>query len=217
MKNANLLALAGAVAMAAATLTSHASLIEASPFPIDVTGTGLGAVDTVLTITSPANTTSETGSVFAVGAGEGTSGDTIAINHVRTFSNTASNLRVVFNPNEPQNNNDGITLQNLVLTAFDAGGSARFTSGVFTPVGVTAADAGTGKAGFVFQLDSAQASQLQTAIDTFGANRIGLQATGLNATGGPETFFLTAVPEPGTWALLVAGLVGMAGVVRRRV
>jgi len=216
MKKRKLLGLAGAVAFAFAALSAHATLVEANAFKVDMTGTGLGAVDTILTIQSPENMTTETGSVFANGAGENTSGDTQAITQLRTFTGPASNLRIVFNPSEPQNDQDGITLQNLILTAFDAGGTARFTSDTFTPVALTATDAGTGNSGFVFKLDDPHAAALDSAISAFGATRIGLSATANDATGGHETFFLMAVPEPSTWAMLVAGAIGVAGMVRRR-
>jgi hypothetical protein len=58
---------------------------------------------------------------------------------------------------------------------------------------------------------------LDTAISSFGATRVGLTATANDATGGHETFFLMAVPEPSTWAMLAAGVIGVAGMVRRRV
>lgn len=217
MKKRKLLGLAGAVAVAFAASSAHATLQEASPFKVDINGTGLGNVQTILTITSPANTTTELGSVFANGTGEMTSGNTITShNNLGTFSGSASDLRIVFNPSEPQNDNDGITLQSLVLTAFDADGNQHFMSGMFSPVALTSTDAGTGQSGFVFKLDPTQTSMLDAAI-SLGATRIGLSAMALDATGGNETFFLAAVPEPGTWAMLAVGLIGVAGMVRRRV
>jgi hypothetical protein len=77
-----------------------------------------------------------------------------------------------------------------------------------------------GNSGFVFSLDTAQAAAA-TAAGAFGSlnNRIGLSASASNATGGPETFFVTsssvaggggaggAVPEPATYVLIGAGLV----------
>ena len=218
MKKRKLSVLAGAVALAFAASSAQAMLVEATPFKVDMSGTGLGNVDTILTIQSPGSIDTETGSVFAVGAGENISGDTQAINQLRSFAGPASNLRIVFNPSEPQNDQDGITLQNLILTAFDASGTKQFTSGPsFMPVTLTATDAGTGNSGFVFKLDDMQAAKLDSAISGFGATRIGLSATANGATGGHETFFLMAVPEPSTWAMLVAGVIGVAGMVRRRV
>jgi len=211
------------MAIAFATSAAQATLIQANPFKIDQTGTGLGNVQTLLTLQSPGNSTIETGSIIAAGTGQATTGDTQAINNLQSFSGPASNLRLVFNPSEPQNDADGITLQNMTLLAFDAAGTQRFSSGAFSPITLTATDAGTGNSGFVFRLDNTQAGQLDAAIADFGATRIGLSATAGNAAGGPggatgghETFFLTAVPEPSTWALFAAGLVGIAGIARRR-
>jgi len=79
---------------------------------------------------------------------------------------------------------------------------------------------GTGNAGYVFVLDSAQ----QTAATAAGAfnnvnNLVGLSAAASNAGGGPETFYLVndlsavqqsgppGVPEPTTWLLMSVGLV----------
>ena len=54
-------------------------------------------------------------------------------------------------------------------------------------------------------------------------NRVGLAATANNATGGFETFFVansastvTPVPEPQTYALMLAGLGAVGLLVQRR-
>jgi len=140
---------------------------------------------------------------------------------------TASNLRIVFNAVEPADAS-GITLNGLVLTLQPASGATtpamNFNSGTFTPVSFDSTLPGIGNAGFVFALDAAQAAQAQAAI-TAGATVIGLSASASNATGGPETFFVTTgagappvvgpVPEPGTFALLASGMLA-AGIVARR-
>ena len=77
---------------------------------LDLTGTGLGAVPTILTLQSPANTSTEEGAVVANGAGQATVGNTQAQNHLRTFGelqyDSANDIGIVFNPNEPQNGSE---------------------------------------------------------------------------------------------------------------
>ncbi|MEO8631367.1 MAG: hypothetical protein ABI612_25225 [Betaproteobacteria bacterium] len=91
--------------------------------PVDMQGTGLGNVATLLTMQHKGNATTENGSVFAIGAGQDTSGtNVVGQNHLRTFSElnvkNASGIRIFFNPSEPQNSNEGITLNTLELAIF---------------------------------------------------------------------------------------------------
>ena len=59
MKNRDLIGLASAMTLAFAASAAHATLIQATPFKIDQQGTGLGNVDTILTIQSPGSITTE--------------------------------------------------------------------------------------------------------------------------------------------------------------
>ena len=211
IRKLKLLSSAAAVAMILAATNANATLEYLGP--VDLTGTGLGNVNTLLTIQSPRNTTTETGSVSWDGSSSVTTGDTQAINNTLLLSSlgtSASDLRIIFNPSEPGNAaNNGITLNNLVATIYSPSGDALWNSGTFMSVSYPTTDNGTGKAGFAFGLDATQAAQAQTFFD--GANRLGLLATASAATGGHETFFATTspvspVPEPSTYAMLLGGL-----------
>src|SRR5688572_12770810 len=79
-----LLSSAGAIAMILATANANATLEYLGP--VDLTGTGLGNVNTLLTIQSPANTTTESGSVSWNGSSNVTTGDTQAINNTLSLS-----------------------------------------------------------------------------------------------------------------------------------
>lgn len=205
-----LLSSAGAVAMVLAATNANASLESLGQ--LDLTGTGLGNVNTLLTIQSPRNTTTETGAVSWNGSTSVTTGDTQAINNTLLLSGLgtqASNLLIVFNPVEPGNASNSIMLNNLVATIYSPTGDALWNSGTFTSISFPETDNGTGKAGFLFGLDTTQSAQAQTFWD--GANRLGLSATASDATGGHETFFATTtqvspVPEPSTYLMLFGGL-----------
>jgi len=189
-------------------------------------GGGIGSVNTILTMQSPGSSSVETAGVgvdaltnLTVVTGDAKTG--ASQTQVRTLTelgiDAASALRVVFNPNEPGGNS--ITLTNLVLSIYSPTGSLLFSSGAFAPVSFASTSSGIGNPGFVFGLDAADAAAAQAAAfsGAFGANRVGLTASASSATGGFETLSVaSAVPEPSSWAMIGAGLVASASLLRRR-
>jgi len=206
---------------------ANAALILVAPENFG--GSGLGSVNTILTINSPNNSTVESGSVSFNGTTDVITGSTALTGASQTQTRTigslgltdASMLRVVFNAVEP-GNAGSITLTNLVLSIFSSTGATLFTSGAFSPISFTDTFTGTGNSGFVFRLDAADTLAAQAAGFGSTSNRIGLTAAASSATGGNETFFVAAagsrvvtVPEPATMGLFSAALLGLWGVRRK--
>jgi hypothetical protein len=199
--------------------SAHAfgSLVLTSTTPtFDVTGTGLGAVNTVLTIQSPGSSSNESGCVAPSGAGTvaSTSGGCTGFtnNTVLTGASqigtptlgavgiaAANEIGIVLNASEPGGAANSLTVNNVALTLYGSGGTSQtFTcaasgTGDCTDVVLAQTLSGTGASGFLFVLDSAQALQAQTFITTnggFSTVRAGVGASLSNATGGNETFYL---------------------------
>jgi hypothetical protein len=228
--------LALATAVVSLAIPAHAMLVLQGPEDFD--GTGLGAVNTVLTLQSPGSSTDEIGAVRRLPGDDGDiiTGDALTgASQTQTLSlsslgiDSASDLRVVFNALEPGNDANSISLNDLRLSIFSPDGTELFNSGsLTTPLSFADTFTGAGNSGFVFALDAAQAAAAQALAfgADFGANLIGLYANLSDATGGPETFFVASasggitppIPEPQTYALMLAGLgvVGFVAARRRR-
>ena len=220
----------GAAAMIAASGAS-ANLIYIPADNALFKGSGLGAVNTVLTLKSPGSSDAESGAVFADGAGFGTSGDAgtgasqVGLPTLGSLGViSTSNLRIILNADEPAANS--ITVGSLALSFYDAVGATLGVFSLAAPVTFPSTLNGIGQAGFVFGLDAAQAalatSFIGASATNFANERIGLSALLTDATGGPDTFFVgnaasvTAVAEPETYLLMLAGLAAIGFTVRRR-
>jgi len=234
----NLLTLSAAALLAAPFGVARADLVFNGL--VDLGGTGLGAVNTVLTIAnSPTElgcvswngTTTVLGATLA-GTGQCTgAGDQNGLNSTQLLSatgvTTGANYAILFNPAEP-GNDQTVTLNTLVATFYNNAGTLIFSA----PLHVAnqtfnAADQGTGNTGFEFILSPTEAATLQGFITALGTSNIhvGLVSTlGVPASsdGAHETFFVfnsgiaTVTPEPSTTVLMATGLFGLVGFVRRR-
>ena len=182
---------------------------------VDLGGTGLGAVETILTQNNNTGT-SEGCIAFVNGAdrrgdqggcsiGGLTGGDeqngqtqTQLLGAVDTIGD-AYDIAIIFNAVEPQGQGQGtITLDALNLILYGGNGMTFEASLAAGDVGRTFdAFAGTGNSGFRFVLDDMQAAMAQTFLETNGLTidqvRIGLSAAVSNEQGGNETFFLASV------------------------
>jgi hypothetical protein len=241
----NLLHTLAAVGLVATPFVgARADLVLVSPSIVTVGGTGLGAVNTVLTIQSQGSGSNETGCVAYSGSGDqlggtqsggvcsGSSGDVktgSSQTQTRTLSEAGitqgSNFAVFFNAAEPGGNS--ITLNQLSASFYGSTGNLLHTA-VFmdVPHFFPSTATGTGNTGYLFALTAAEQSTLQTFITNLGAANIhvGISAAASDATGGQETFFIlnnattqiSATPEPATLALVATGLFGLIGVAKRR-
>lgn len=222
---------------------ASASLVLVSP--IEQSGTGLGAVNTVLTIQSPGSSTVETGCVAPSGAGTTTAGCGFADSNVQSITGTptlaalgitsASEIRIVFNAAEPGNADNSIQLDQLVLKLYTLAGLNIDTHSLPAAILFPTIQNGTGNSGFVFGLNANETNSAQTIINANGGVsniRVGLGAQVSLATGGKETFFVEdanlgrsgdggggsgggAVPEPASMILIGAGLLSLGTLQRK--
>lgn len=221
-----------AILCLAAPHTAFADLVFAGP--VHMSGTGFGNVTTLLTVQvtgTAMRSGAESGCVGVDGSGmtaigpSECQGDNAGGNEKRPAHfphnstpavSNASQIVIIFNSDEPQNDSGSIALDNLVMALYNSSGQAGFVSGNFAmPVDFssTSSESGIGKSGWAFDLNAAEAAQAQAAIEA-GYNLLGLSATASGAAGGPETFFLmnkdtppdSTAPEPATLVLFGTGL-----------
>ena len=197
----------------AACANLHASLILLSSTAIS--GSGLGNVNTVLTLQSPGSSTTEAGCVLPGGTpgvgtqcsafGAGFTGGTVLSGASQIGAPTlgtlgvlnANDLRIVLNATEPAG--DAITVQQLSLNLYNGTTLLGTTHSLATAVTIPNTLTGVGQAGFAFGLDTIQAGQVNAQLTGLtaaqrAAVQVTLAAQLTGATGGPDTFFVANAP-----------------------
>ena len=166
-------------------------------------GAGFGSTSTILAVTTPGNSSTESGSVSWNGTTSLTSGD--ATNSSQTLTaaaistivgGDAENFSLIFNINEPGSpGDDNVLLHKFSANFYDPSGSPLF-SAVYdsgdSPLSLTMIDSGQGGAGHIFHvlLSSSEATQF------FGDpnNRLGMSIDAESpiqqASGGAESFYM---------------------------
>lgn len=219
-----------AVLLAAPAAAPAAFMVAIGPSTI--TGSGIGTVNTILTLQSPGNSTTETGAVsFNAGTmtdvitGDASTGSAQTKTITETalaatfpgFAFSTNDLLLVLNLVEPERESPpAVTVLGLTATFFNAAGLVVDTA-TLTPVPLSLVQTGSGIG------QSGQGFRITGIAST--AVRVGLAASIGDASGGPETFYvgdggkkIQAVPVPAT-ALAVAAalpLLGLGGRFRRR-
>ena len=134
---------------------------------------------------------------------------------------TAADIGLMFNATEPSG--DSVNVADITLKFYNAAGV--FITAIDGQQAFANSNPGNGVAGFAFVVDAPQQLYLNGIIFNqagFGAYRIALEATILDATGGPESFLafkrqaVAAVPEPATWGMMLLGFGVVGSALRRR-
>jgi hypothetical protein len=226
-----------AAALAAGLAAAPASADLVPLGPTELTGQGIGNTFTVLTLQATGASTTESGFIDFAG---GTFGDALTgSSQSRTFNfgdlglTDAGDLALIVNLAEPGSESppavnavDAGSIDALAsrisLTFYTSGGTALQTFSLASDLLLEQVASGLGGSGLVFGLDDAQATALNALIAGNPGYILATGATFANAEGGPETIAavrlepVVAIPEPETYALMLAGIGALGFVARRR-
>jgi hypothetical protein len=226
-----LAAAALATGLAAAT-PAGAALVMLDP--ASLSGQGIGAANTVLTLQSPGSSTTESGGVLFNGTPFGNA--LTGANQSSTFTfaglgiTSADQLRLIVNLLEPGSESPPSVTTAASPLATNANLANTITLNVFSATGTlleqhsTAAGltlnqvaGGVGGSGLVFGLTPAEQAQLTaTMLANAGLEVFTVGATFANAQGGLDVIQVAAIPEASTWAMMILGFFGIGLMAYRR-
>ncbi len=135
---------------------------------------------------------------------------------------SGANVNLLFNAAEP--GGDGLTVSDVTLKFYNGNTVIAAIDGSFSLLSTVT---GNGSAGYLINVDAAQQTFLNsTVFNQAGASnfRIALESTITGVGGGAESFSaisatsVSAIPEPETYGMMLAGLgmIGMIGVRRKK-
>ena len=131
----------------------------------------------------------------------------------------ANQIAVLFNATEPSG--DSVNVLDVTLKFYTSTGT--LLGAIDGQQNFANSNAGNGVAGFTFVVDQAQQAYVNGLLANGPSTTMALEASIGDFAGGPETFLIynlgttvTPVPEPETYALMLAGLGAMGFVARRR-